>query len=66
MRVPLTIADQLERAALVYPERVGVVDEPDPPGGGLGTLTYGRIAELARRRPRSTSGASEPVSASAS
>jgi hypothetical protein len=37
MRVPLTIADQLERAALVYPERVGVVDEPDPPGGGLGT-----------------------------
>ena len=48
MRVPLTVADQLERAALVYPERVGVVDEPDPPGGGLGTLTYGRIAELAR------------------
>ncbi|MEY2446920.1 MAG: hypothetical protein QOH79_396 [Acidimicrobiaceae bacterium] len=48
MRVPLTIADQLDRAALVYPERVGVVDEPDPPGGGLGTLTYGRIAELAR------------------
>ncbi|MEY2459198.1 MAG: hypothetical protein QOG30_1028, partial [Acidimicrobiaceae bacterium] len=48
MRVPLTIADQLERAALVYPERVGVVDEPDPPGGGLGALTYSRIAELAR------------------
>src|SRR5258706_2056590 len=48
MRVPLTVADQLERAALVYPDRVGVVDEPDPPGGGLGALTYGRIAELAR------------------
>jgi acyl-CoA synthetase (AMP-forming)/AMP-acid ligase II len=48
MRVPLTAADHLHRAALVYPERVGVVDEPDPPGGGLGTLTYRRIAELAR------------------
>ena len=48
MRVPLTVADQLERAALVYPDRVGIIDEPDPPGGGLGTLTYGRVAELAR------------------
>ncbi|MEY2435113.1 MAG: hypothetical protein QOC92_4838, partial [Acidimicrobiaceae bacterium] len=48
MRVPLTIADHIERAALVYPDRIGVVDEPDPPGGGLGRLTYGRIAELAR------------------
>jgi len=48
MRVPLTVADSIERAELVYPDRVGVVDEPDPPGGGLGTLTYGRMAELAR------------------
>ena len=48
MRVPLTVADQLERAALVFPDRIGVIDEPDPPGGGLGTLTYGRVAELAR------------------
>ena len=31
MRVPLTIADHLERAALVYPDRIGVVDEPDQP-----------------------------------
>jgi acyl-CoA synthetase (AMP-forming)/AMP-acid ligase II len=48
MRVPLTIGDHLQRAALVYPERVGVIDEPDPPGGGLGTLTYGRVHDLAR------------------
>jgi acyl-CoA synthetase (AMP-forming)/AMP-acid ligase II len=48
MRVPLTVADQLERAALVYPERVGIIDEPDPPGGGLGALTYRRVHELAR------------------
>jgi acyl-CoA synthetase (AMP-forming)/AMP-acid ligase II len=48
MRVPLTIADHLERAALVYPDRVGVVDEPDQPAPSWGELTYGRVAELAR------------------
>jgi acyl-CoA synthetase (AMP-forming)/AMP-acid ligase II len=48
MRVPLTIADFLERAALVYPDRVGVVDEPDQPAASWGELTYGRVAELAR------------------
>jgi fatty-acyl-CoA synthase len=48
MRVPLTIADFLERAALVYPDRVGVVDEPDQPAAPWGELTYGRVAELAR------------------
>jgi acyl-CoA synthetase (AMP-forming)/AMP-acid ligase II len=48
MRVPLTIGDHLQRAALVYPDRVGAVDEPDPPGGGLGTITYGRMHDLAR------------------
>ncbi|MGI8664152.1 MAG: AMP-binding protein [Acidimicrobiales bacterium] len=47
MRVPLTVADHLDRAATVYPNRVGIVDEPAPPGGGLGTLTYRRVAELA-------------------
>jgi acyl-CoA synthetase (AMP-forming)/AMP-acid ligase II len=48
MRVPLTIADHLERAALVYPDRVGVVDEPDQPAASWGEVTYGRMAELAR------------------
>ena len=52
MRVPLTVADHIERAALIYPERVAVVDEPDATGvpqqSSLGTLTYGRMAELAR------------------
>jgi acyl-CoA synthetase (AMP-forming)/AMP-acid ligase II len=48
MRVPLTVADFLDRAALVYPERTAVVDEPSPPGGGLASITYGRLAELAR------------------
>jgi acyl-CoA synthetase (AMP-forming)/AMP-acid ligase II len=48
MRVPLIVTDHLERAALVYPERSGFVDEPEAPGGGLGTLTYGRVRALAR------------------
>ncbi len=47
MRVPLTVADSIERAASVYPDRVGIIDEPSPPGGGLGALTYRRVAELA-------------------
>jgi len=48
MRVPLTIADHLERAEQVYPDRVGVVDEPDQVASSWGEVTYGRIAELAR------------------
>jgi fatty-acyl-CoA synthase len=48
MRVPLTIADHLERAELVYPDRVGVVDEADQPAAPWGELTYRRVAELAR------------------
>ena len=48
MRVPLTIADHLERAELVYPDRIGVVDEPDQPARSWGSLTYRRVAELAR------------------
>src|SRR5688572_33251703 len=47
MRVPLTIADHLARAATIYGDRIGVVDEPDAPGGGLGEITYGRFGELA-------------------
>jgi fatty-acyl-CoA synthase len=47
MRVPLTIADHLHRAVTVYGERIGVVDEPDAPGGGLGSITYQQVGALA-------------------
>ena len=47
MKVPLTIRDHIERAALVYGDRVGVVDEPDQPAGSLGAVTYARMATLA-------------------
>src|SRR5262245_54821828 len=48
MIVPLTLGDFLERAELVYGDREAVVDEPNPPGGGLGRFTYAAFAEMAR------------------
>ncbi len=48
MIVPLTLADFLERAELVYGDREAVVDEPDPPGGTLGRITYGEFAAMCR------------------
>ncbi len=48
MIVPLTLADFLERAELVYGHREAVVDEPHPPGGSLGRFTYAQFAEMSR------------------
>jgi acyl-CoA synthetase (AMP-forming)/AMP-acid ligase II len=48
MIVPLTLLDFLERAEFVYGHREAVADEPDPPGGGLGRITYGQFARMAR------------------
>ena len=47
MRVPLTVGEFLERAALVHGDRPGVVDEPGTPGS-FGTLTYGEVHDRAR------------------
>ena len=47
MRVALTVADFLDRAALVYGHRVAVVDEPDV-AGSLGTVTYADLEARAR------------------
>ncbi|MDQ3504188.1 MAG: AMP-binding protein [Actinomycetota bacterium] len=46
MHVPLLTNDFLDRAELVYGDRIGVIDEPDQPARSLGSLTY---RELARR-----------------
>ena len=48
MKVPMTVSDFIDRAELVHGARVGLVDEPGPPGAGLGRLTYARVGELAR------------------
>jgi acyl-CoA synthetase (AMP-forming)/AMP-acid ligase II len=47
MRVPLTIGDFLERADLVYGDRVALVDEPHA-HGSLGAITYGEMHARAR------------------
>ena len=48
MRVPLTVNDFLDRAELVYGERVGIVDEPDQPAPSWGALTWNEVARRAR------------------
>src|SRR5687767_2713898 len=48
MHVPLTLSDFLHRAELVYGDRIAVVDEPQPPGGGLGRITYTELAAMSR------------------
>ena len=47
MRVALTVADFLNRAALVHGARVAVVDEPDV-AGSLGAMTYAELEARAR------------------
>ncbi|MGK4580041.1 AMP-binding protein [Kitasatospora sp. HPMI-4] len=48
MHTPLTVMDFLDRAELVYGDRVGLIDEPVQPASSLGEVTYRRLAELAR------------------
>src|SRR5436190_3386302 len=48
MHVPLTLLDFLERAELVYGDRIGVIDEPSPPGGGMGKVTYAELGAMSR------------------
>jgi len=46
MRVPLTVRDFIDRAELVYGDRIGLVDEPEAQAPSWGAITY---RELARR-----------------
>jgi len=48
VKVPLTTADFLDRAASVYADRLGVIDEPEQPAGSLGSLDYAAFADRAR------------------
>jgi fatty-acyl-CoA synthase len=48
MRVPLTTRDFLDRAELVYGDRVGIIDEPTQPATPLGEVTYREVARRAR------------------
>ena len=48
--VPFSVTDFLDRAATVYGERVGFVDEPEQPAASLGTQTYAEMQALAVRQ----------------
>jgi fatty-acyl-CoA synthase len=48
MQTPLCVLDFLNRAELVYGDRIGIVDEPDQPAPSWGEVSYRRMAELAR------------------
>jgi fatty-acyl-CoA synthase len=48
MRVPLTVRDHIDRAELVYGDRIAFVDEPDQPAASWGEVTYREMAARAR------------------
>jgi fatty-acyl-CoA synthase len=48
MRVPLTTRDFLDRAELVYGDRVGIVDEPNQPAPSLGDVSDREVARRGR------------------
>src|SRR5690348_12021207 len=47
MRVPFLVNDFIDRAELVYGERVAIVDEPDQPAESWGALTWREVAARA-------------------
>ena len=48
MLVPLLVNDFIDRAELLYPDRIGIVDEPLQPAESWGSLTYRDVAARAR------------------
>ncbi len=48
MEVALTTRDHIDRAATVYGDRVGIVDEPDQPATALADLTYSEVLQRAK------------------
>ncbi|MFF0222079.1 AMP-binding protein [Streptomyces sp. NPDC004629] len=48
MRVPMTIADFLDRAELGFAASSGVIDEPNQPAAPVPASTYGRLGERVR------------------
>jgi fatty-acyl-CoA synthase len=44
MKVALTVNDFLRRAVEVYPDRIGLIDEPDQPAESWGSMDYAAVA----------------------
>ncbi|MEP7178406.1 MAG: AMP-binding protein, partial [Pseudonocardiales bacterium] len=63
MFYPLIVRDFLDRAEQVYPDRVGVVDEPDQPATSMGEVSYREMAALARAQAARLDQLAVPVGA---
>ncbi|MCB1031949.1 MAG: AMP-binding protein, partial [Acidimicrobiales bacterium] len=50
MKVDLNVRDFLDRAEVVYPDRVAIVDEPDQPAPSWGAITQRELAQRARNQ----------------
>ena len=48
MKIPFNILDFLDRAELIYGDRIGIVDEHDQPADSWGELTWREVARRAR------------------
>jgi acyl-CoA synthetase (AMP-forming)/AMP-acid ligase II len=48
MRVPLTVADFLDRAATAFADSPAIVDEPDQPAPAVADTNYGTVGERVR------------------
>jgi fatty-acyl-CoA synthase len=48
MFVPFNVRDFLDRAELAYSHRLGIIDEPDQPAEGWGSITFAEMARRAR------------------
>ncbi|HEX3981266.1 MAG TPA: AMP-binding protein, partial [Acidimicrobiales bacterium] len=48
MIVPFNVRDFLDRAEVAYPDRIGLIDEPDQPGEAWGPLSFADLAARAR------------------
>jgi fatty-acyl-CoA synthase len=52
MIVPFNVRDFLDRAEAAYPDRVGLIDEPDQPASSWGGLTFADLAARARSQAK--------------
>src|ERR1700730_7194943 len=48
MIVQFNVRDFLDRAEFAFPDRVGLIDEPNQPAEGWGQLTFSELAMRAR------------------
>lgn len=61
MFLDMNVRDFLDRAELVYPDRTGIVDEPDQPAPSWASVTYREMGRLARAQAASLDELGVPV-----